>query len=351
MSANISRKQFIRNTAIAAAALPLGLSTLNAAPATSLSTAPATSLSDAPPAQNTGLPEAEPSQKPDPATAPADDKLSISIFSKHLHWLNYKDMAALAAQLGYDGVDLTVRDKGHVLPENVAKDLPKAVEAIRNAGLEVYTITTDIKTADEPHTQAILKTAASVGIKNYRMGWYGYTGKGIQADLETFKKDLKGLATLNEKYQIHGDYENHTERFGGPIWDLWLSLKDLDPKWTGIQFDIRHATVDGAEAWPNNLELIHKYLGSITIKDFHWEKKDGKWTTQNVALGQGMIDFKKYFRLLKQYGFKKPISQHFEYPIGGAESGAARLSIPKEEVISHMQKDLQTLKFLIKQEM
>lgn len=327
MDTNISRKQFIRNSAIAAAAIPLGLSSLSAAEST-----------------EEPLPFAA-------TQANAADKLSISIFSKHLHWLNYKDMAGLAAQLGYDGIDLTVRKDGHILPENVTKDLPKAVEAIRNAGLEVYTITTDIRTASEPHTASILKTAASLGIKNYRMGWYNYTGRDIQSDLETFKNNLKDLAAINERYQIHGDYENHTERFGGPIWDLWLSLKDLDPKWTGIQFDIRHAIVDGAEAWPNNLGLIHKYLGSITIKDFHWEKKDGRWTTQNVALGQGMIDFKKYFRLLKQYGFKKPISQHFEYPMGGAESGTTRLSIPKEEVISRMQKDLQTLKFLIEQEM
>lgn len=328
MNANISRKQFIRNSAIAVAGIPLGLSELSAA------------------SSSAGLPEAADSADLTKAVA---DKLSISIFSKHLHWLNYKDMAALSAQLGYDGVDLTVRSGGHVLPENVLTDLPKAVEAVRNAGLEVYTITTDIKTADEQHTTAILKTAASLGIKNYRMGWYGYTGKDIQADLEIFKNNLKGLAAVNERYQIHGDYENHTERFGGPIWDLWLAIKDLDPKWIGCQFDIRHATVDGAEAWPKNLELVRKYLGSVTIKDFHWEKKDGKWTMQNVKLGEGMIDFQKYFKLLKQYGFKKPISQHFEYPMGGAESGASKLYISKDEVINHMQKDLQTLKGWIKE--
>jgi hypothetical protein len=120
MNANISRKQFIRSAAITAAALPFGLSSLSAD---------------------------ESIKEPLPLAAnPANaaDKLSISIFSKHLHWLNYKDMASLTAQLGYDGIDLTVRKDGHVLPENVTRDLPKAVEAIRNAGLEVYTITTDI---------------------------------------------------------------------------------------------------------------------------------------------------------------------------------------------------------------
>ncbi|HMI03509.1 MAG TPA: hypothetical protein VK541_13550, partial [Pedobacter sp.] len=153
MKANITRKQFIRSSAIAAAAIPLGTIGLNASEMSETGGLPGTN-------ELTG----------------AADKISISIFSKHLHWLNYKDMATLAAQLGYDGVDLTVRKDGHVQPESVTTDLPKAIDAIRNAGLQVYTITTDIKTADEPHTAVILKTAASLGIKNYRMGWYGYTG-------------------------------------------------------------------------------------------------------------------------------------------------------------------------------
>ncbi len=37
------------------------------------------------------------------------------------------------------------------------------------------------------------------------------------------KTTSKALLAINERYQIHGDYENHTERFGSPIWDLWLS--------------------------------------------------------------------------------------------------------------------------------
>lgn len=321
---NISRKNFIRNAAIAAASVPLGLSELSAAIPGSVMM---------PAAPNTRL----------------DDKLSISIFSKHLHWLNYKEMAGLAKELGYDGVDLTVRAQGHVLPENVVRDLPKAVDAVRNAGLQVYTITTDILSAEEKYTEDVLKTASAMGIRNYRMGWYDYKNdQNTDVQFESFKVKLKRLAALNEKYQIHGDYENHTGRFGGPIWDLWLALKDLKPQWIGCQFDIRHAFVDGAEAWPSNLNLIKNYLGSVTVKDFHWEKTNNKWNLHNVPLGEGMIDYPHYFNLLKKYGFQKPVSQHFEYPLGGAESGSDKLSIPADTVIAHMRSDLQTLKSLLK---
>ncbi|MCK5101654.1 MAG: sugar phosphate isomerase/epimerase, partial [Cyclobacteriaceae bacterium] len=41
----------------------------------------------------------------------------ICIFSKHLHWLNFKEVGEFVKHLGYDGVDLTVRKGGHVPPE------------------------------------------------------------------------------------------------------------------------------------------------------------------------------------------------------------------------------------------
>ncbi|MFD2147696.1 sugar phosphate isomerase/epimerase family protein [Mucilaginibacter antarcticus] len=224
MADNISRKNFLRSTAIALAAAPITSSVFGQA------------LS---------------------STKGIDNNVSVSIFSKHLSWLNYNDLAERAAKLGFDGIDLTVRPKGHVLPDRVKTDLPKAVEAITKAGLKVYNLATDIKDANHPYTADILATAAQLGIKSYRMGWYGYDTKlDTQANLAGFKKRMANLAAINERYKIHGDYENHTGLFGGPLWDLWETLKDLDPQWIGCQFDIRHATVDGAEAWPVNLDLL-----------------------------------------------------------------------------------------------
>src|SRR5690348_4871884 len=53
------------------------------------------------------------------------DRLKISVFSKHFQWTGWDEAARLAADIGFDGLDLTVRDGGHVLPERVEQDLPK----------------------------------------------------------------------------------------------------------------------------------------------------------------------------------------------------------------------------------
>src|ERR1700689_2334588 len=101
-------------------------------------------------------------------------KLKICVFSKHLQWTSVSDAAAIAKDIGFDGVDLTVRSDGHIAPDRVETDLPAAVEAVHRAGLEVPMITTEIMGVDTPHADAILRTASKLGIRQYRWGWFSY---------------------------------------------------------------------------------------------------------------------------------------------------------------------------------
>ncbi len=64
------------------------------------------------------------------------NQLSVHLFSKHPQFLKYKGMAEVTAEMGFDGVDLTVREKGNVEPERAVDDLPKAAEAIKLAELK-----------------------------------------------------------------------------------------------------------------------------------------------------------------------------------------------------------------------
>jgi L-ribulose-5-phosphate 3-epimerase len=274
---------------------------------------------------------------------------TVSVFSKNLHWLNYEDMAVAVAAMGFDGIDLTVRPDGHVLPERVADDLPKAVEIIRKAGLKVVMITTAINNPDDPFTEPILKTAGALGISCYRMGWISYNDKlSMEENMKDHRSRMTKLASLNKKYKIRGDYQNHSGMsFGSPVWDLWAVLKDLDGQWIGSQYDVRHAMVEAANSWPLGLKLLKSHVRSMDIKDFIWSKGQNGWHAETVPLGEGMIDFKKFFKLLKEYTIQGPYSLHFEYALGGAESGAKSITIPKEEVFAAMKRDLQSLRTLI----
>lgn len=279
------------------------------------------------------------------------DAFKISIFSKHLQWLDYDQMADVLVDIGFDGADLTVRPGGHVLPENVERDLPRAAEALGKKGKKIYMITTSIDTARDPLTVKILKTASSLGIKHYRMGWGHYDNKmTVEQNIDEMKYKLTGLAGLNEKYSVSGEYQNHSGvaaegiYFGGAIWDIAAVLKEINSKWLGSQYDIYHATVEGANTWPVGLKLISPYIRSIDIKDFKWVEKGGKVVSESVPLGEGMVEFRRYFSLLKEYKINVPVSIHYEYPLGGVENGATTLTIKRDNVISSMKKDLALLK-------
>lgn len=275
-------------------------------------------------------------------------KKSINIFSKNLHWLDYNGMAGAAAELGFDGIDLTVRPEGHVLPERVADDLPKAVEAVKQAGLKVHMIVTAITKAEDQFTEPILRTASSLGIGYYRMGWISYDdNKSMSDNLDYFRSQMTKFAALNKKYNIRGDYQNHSGvSFGSPVWDLWMILKELDPEWTGSQFDIMHAQVEGGNTWQLGLKLLKPYIKTIAIKDFIWTKAD-TWKTQVMPLGQGMIDYGKYLKLLKEYDLSGPFTMHFEYALGGVENGAKKITISRDEVLTAMKRDLVLFKKML----
>jgi sugar phosphate isomerase/epimerase len=271
----------------------------------------------------------------------------ICIFSKHLQWLDYKGMAQRTAELGFDGIDLTVRSGGHVLPDRVEADLPKAVEAIKSAGIKPLMMATDINDPDDPKTEKILRTASALGIQYYRLGKYRYNdSKSIVSTLNEARPKIRDLAAMNKHYNIHGDYQNHagSRYVGAPVWDLWELLKDLDPKYIGCQFDIRHATVEGGLAWPLHLKIISPWIKTLVVKDFFWEKQKSRWQPVNCPLGKGAVDFIHYFQLLKTLSISGPVSVHYEYDLGGANHGAAKLTMEKEKVLTAIRRDLELLK-------
>lgn len=158
---------------------------------------------------------------------------TLNVFSKHLQWLDYTGMAQTAAELGFDGVDLTVRPGGHVEPDRAEDELPKAIEAVQGAGIRVNLMTTAITDADDPATECILRIASSYGVTHYRMGYWSYKNAlGVAGTLDVYKPRLRALAAMNRHYNVYGAYQNHSGvRLGGPVWDLWILLQDIDSRY------------------------------------------------------------------------------------------------------------------------
>lgn len=278
------------------------------------------------------------------------EPISFHVFSKHLQFLDYDKMAETAAEIGFDGVDLAVRPGGHVLPENVVRDLPKAVEAIKKQGLQAKMMTTALIDPDDATNQKLLSTASDLGIQYYRTNWLKYPEKvNIPEYMEECRKKLTKLAKYNQKLGIYGSYQNHSGRHyvGAPVWDLATILREINSPHLGNQYDIRHATVEGGNAWPLGLQYIQPHINTLVMKDFRWEQKEGKWQVYNTPIGEGMVDFATFFNMLKEMNMSAPVSVHYEYEMPEHDKSLSedQMLVQTKEV---MKKDLMAIKKLMK---
>ena len=260
--------------------------------------------------------------------AAAAGKLKVAIFSKHLQFVQGPEVAKAAADLGFDAVDITVRKGGHVAPERVRQDLPPLVAAIREHGLEAPMVTTDILDAESPFAEDIVRTAAELGIRHYRFGGFKYSaGQPYPAQLDALKTRLAGLAALNARYQSCAMYHTHSGvgLVGASIWDLYLIMRDLDPRLIGVNYDIAHATIEGGiGGWINSFRITGPHLRGIAVKDYVWAKDArGNWKEQWVPLGEGMVHWPEFWTLVAQSGFAGPLQVHFEYELPQAREGVS----------------------------
>jgi len=251
-----------------------------------------------------------------PLLALAEDLKGIAsercVFNKPLQHLDYEAQAELVAEMGFDGIEGTVRRGGHVLPERVAEDLPRQMEALKKHKLGMTILTSDINNADEAINRKVLETAAKLGVKRFRARYFKYKAdQAIPPQLETFAKQWQGLVAFCKPLGIQPLYQNHAGAgyFGAGIWDLHRMVEDIPVADAGVAFDIRHAAVEGGTSWPTEFQLIRPHIGALYFKDFNWEGRK----VNNVPLGSGMVDYPRFIKLLRKAKVRVPVSLHMEY--------------------------------------
>jgi sugar phosphate isomerase/epimerase len=232
--------------------------------------------------------------------------------------MDWRRLAEAAKRTGFDGLDLTVRKEGHVLPERAADDLPRAVEAAR----EIPMITTGLTSADDPTARPILSTASRLGIRYFKPGYYLYEGLDVRAELEQAGREFTRLVELAAECGIEAGFHNHEAYVGAAVWDAARFIEPLDPRWAGYYFDARHAVAEGGGGgWKTALRLVQRRLKMVAIKDFTWVKTARGWEDVNCPLGRGMVDWSYVLGTLCRAGFAGPISVHIEYDVPGDTAG------------------------------
>jgi sugar phosphate isomerase/epimerase len=234
----------------------------------------------------------------------------VCCFSQNLAKIPYAELGNIAAQIGYDGVDLTVMDGGHVNPRITNVDLVRAIESVRGAAIEVPMITTTLTSPSDPTLYPILAITGHTQVHLYRTGFWPW---GYMPDLARrtaeIRSDLINLLAVGKQYEMTAMIPNRAGGyFGEAVWDANTVVSTLDPNLIGYYFDPSQTA-----AWEQALLLARPRLKAVAVQDYYFEKSGKAWVRKPCPLGEGLVDWELFFRILAQSRFAGPLSIHYEY--------------------------------------
>ena len=270
------------------------------------------------------------------------------MFIKHLQTLPLADAGRAIRDLGFEGVDLTVRPNGSVAPENVRTALPEAIRTLHDWGLAVPLVTTAITSASDAHARDILESAAAAGIKEIKLGYVPVKEFGtFQSTLESFNRELDGLEKLAKSTGVRVNLHLHSGAYLTSLAAaVWYLIKDRDPAAVGAYVDPGHMFVEGGrDGWRLGLDLLHSRIALVAIKDLVFEQvrderlDKPRWVTRIVPLDRGAVPWPEVFQLLKKSNFDGWISVHSEY-----QGGHSWRDLKVQEVIDQTRLDLAYLR-------
>jgi L-ribulose-5-phosphate 3-epimerase len=242
---------------------------------------------------------------------------AVCLYSQLLSKVPYDELGPVLKGLGVDGCDLSVQPGGHVLPEQSAVDLMRAVEAVTGVGLDIPVISTAYTSLADPTIRNVAGIAGEMGVPVLKAGHWKYPpGTEIEARLSEVQRDLSGLASLTRAVNMSLAIHNLAgENFGAAVWDTNMIIRGTDPRTVGYDFDICSATAEGGlGGWSIAQRLALPRLKMVTARDFVWSKDAaGVWKFTPCPLGEGMVDWPKFFGMLARAKFAGPVSIQMDY--------------------------------------
>lgn len=247
--------------------------------------------------------------------------MELVMFSKMLQEFDVDEAGDIIQDIGFEGVDLTVRPGGHVEPSRVAEDLEPAVELLRDKGLSVPMLTTAIETAQDPTAEPIFEVAAACGVERLKLGYWQVPQFGtMRGKIAAAKEALEDINALAEKYGVSANIHVHSGDFLSALSPVvWMLIEPYDPACIGAYPDLCHMGLEGGRSgWKQGLDLLGDRINMVGVKNaglFPQKDAEGntRWQGQLLPVSEGLTPFPQAFSYLKQLGFDGPCSFHSEY--------------------------------------
>ena len=249
----------------------------------------------------------------------------LCLYSGCLAKIPFPQLPDIVGGMGYDGMDLTVMKGGHVDPSQYMVFLDRAFQTFQDAGLEVPMVTTSFTSPSQVYAYPIFSVSGQLGARFCRLGTWpppdasgggaGPRMTGMRA--MAARNELAQFAAMGVQCRIMPLLANHAGSYPGrSIAEAETLLTGVPPKAFGYCFDPVQAILEAgaADGWEAALQAALPRLGAVALSDIALDRDDGgALKPRPCPLGEGVIDWKKFFLTLAAARFHGPISMHMDY--------------------------------------
>ena len=247
--------------------------------------------------------------------------MHIVRFTKFWRHLSVEEMGEHAASLGYDGLDLVVREGHPIHPGNVSERLRSSVRTWSGDNIACAMITGETTLIDPAarDTRTLFHAAAHAGVPRIKIGYFVYQpGTDYPVTWDTARRALDGFANLARETEVQACYHTHGGYcLGSSAAGLRHLLEGFDPEHLGAYPDLGHLAVGGEEA-PFGLAMLRDRLSAVAAKDARHVANPNPghgppYTDGFVPLGEGAGQIEAAVNLLGEWAFEGPLSVNTEY--------------------------------------
>jgi len=225
-------------------------------------------------------------------------------------------------ELGFEGLDLTVRRGGHVDPEldSFSEDMEKVAETWKEVGIAPGMFTTNIADPSSTRAEEIMAAAAKHKVPFLKVGYKKFEFGKLRRQMDAWRKGVLDLVPMAEQHGVTVVLHVHSANFAGAVPFHWIPIfEQTNSDAIGMYLDPSHMHTEGAlQGWLMAVEMARDVIKVVAVKDYRWHvpykrPEEGYIYPIFTRLEKGCTPWNQVVYVLKQFGFDGPVSFHGEY--------------------------------------
>jgi len=267
-------------------------------------------------------------------------KNKILVFTKPWKEESIEDLAFLVKKMGFDGVELPVRDGYQVNPKNVKTELLHAKKIFEKQNLIIGSIAGSLE-------KNIIEAMGLAEIPLLRVCIKIDMEKGYFKSVKETQNKILDFKSLLEKNNVKIGIQNHHGFNIGSALGVYHLLEPIPNTISGSVLDFAHCELAG-EPSEMAYDILKDTLLLINFKSaFKFringpDETEAKWQIHWVTARNSLYSWENAVKILKKANWNGPICIPAEYNHIGSNK-----PIMGDETISRTTKDLAYLKLLL----